>query len=140
MPGDGGSPPTVYAVGQQAQAAVRSSWPGKGTIRIVDLGGADPFANSLAAVQGLYDAPHRLGVTTVADWRDTMIATMVGPTLVVPQGPGLEEPARAWLTASEAAMRAVYVFGGAPALPATVGHAVYGDRFVVRRAPADIAG
>ncbi len=136
----GGPPSTVYAVGEQAQAAVRSSWPGKRPMHIVELGGPDPFANSLAAVQGLYDAPHRLGVTTVADWRDTLIATMVGPTLVVPDGPGLEDATRTWLSASQAAMRAVYVFGGSATLVATVGHAVYGDRFVVRRAPGDILG
>jgi hypothetical protein len=65
---------------------------------------------------------------------------MVGPTLVVPDGPGLEDATRTWLSASQAAMRAVYVFGGSATLVATVGHAVYGDRFVVRRAPGDILG
>jgi hypothetical protein len=131
---------TVYAVGEQAQAAVRSSWPGKRPLHVVDLGGSDPFANSLAAVQGLYDAPHRLAVAAVADWKDMVIASMVGPTLVVDERHGLEDAARTWLSSSQAAMRAVYVFGGSATLPASVGHAVYGDRYVVRRAPEDVAG
>jgi hypothetical protein len=131
---------TVYAVGQQAQAAVRSSWPGKPSLHIVDLGGSDAFANSLAAVQGLYDAPQRLGVTPSGDWRDMVIASMVGPTLVVDEAQGLGDSARAWLSASQAAMRAVYVFGGSATLPDALGHAVYGDRYVVRRAPTDIVG
>jgi hypothetical protein len=133
-----GHPATVYAVGQQAQAAVRTSWPGKRPFRIVDVGGPDPFANSLAAIQNLYDAPDRLAVTTVVDWRDTLIATTVGPTLVVDEEHGLVGAARAWLSASEAAMRTVYVFGGSAALPDTVGHAVYRNRFVVRRSPTEI--
>jgi hypothetical protein len=130
--------PMVYAVGMQAQAAVRSSWAGKRSFQIVDLGGADPVASSLAALQGLNDAPGRLAVTTLADWRDTLIATMVGPTLVVDESQDLEGGTQDWLTASEAAMRAVYVFSGSATLPETVGHAVYGDRFVVRRSPSDI--
>jgi hypothetical protein len=135
-----GQPATVYAVGRQAQAAVRSSWTGKRPFRIVDLGGSDPIGNSLAAVQGLYDAPGRLAVTTMADWRDALIATMVGPTLVVDESRGLEGADLDWLTASRGAMRAVYVFGGSGALPGTLGRAVYGDRFVVRRSPTDILG
>jgi WD40-like Beta Propeller Repeat len=140
MPRDAGAMPTVYAVGREAQEAVQSSWPGKRPFHIVDLGGSDPFANSLAAVQGLYDAPGRLAVTTVADWRDTLIATMVGPTLVLDERHGLDGAVRGWLTASGAALRAIHVFGGSAALPGTVGRAVYGDRFVVRRSPADILG
>ncbi|MGA8248395.1 MAG: hypothetical protein WB797_15930 [Nocardioides sp.] len=137
---DHGPLTTVYAVGEQAQAAVRSAWPGKRPLRVVDLGGSDPYANSLTAVQGLYDAPHRVGVTTAADWWDIVIASMVGPTLVVDEGQGLEDAATTWLSASQAAMRSVYVFGGPAALPGTVGHIVYGERFAVRRAPADITG
>jgi hypothetical protein len=133
-------PPTVYAVGQQAQAAVRSSWLGKGRFHIVDVGGLDPYADSLAAVQRLYDAPGRLGVATGSSWQDTLIATMVGPTLVVDEQQGLATATRAWLAASEPAMRAVYVFGGTARLAEAVGGAVYGDRFVVRRSPTDILG
>jgi Tol biopolymer transport system component len=138
MPHYDGESRTVYAVGQQAQAAVRSSWAGKRPFRIVDLGGADPLATSLAAVQGLYDAPGRLAVTTAGDWRESLIATMVGPTLVVDEGTGLGTVTRDWLTASRAAMRAVYVFGGSGALPTTVGQAVYGDGLVVTPSPTDI--
>lgn len=133
-----GYPRTVYAVGMQAQTAVRSSWPGKRSFRVVDIGGPDPYANSLDAVQSLYDAPGRVGVTTMTSWQDALIATMVGPTLVVDEGPGLETAAQDWLAAGEAAMRGVYVFGGSAALPTTVGDTVYGDRYAVTRAPTDI--
>jgi hypothetical protein len=130
--------PTVYAVGQQAQAAVRSSWPGKGRFRIVDVGGPSHYANSLEAVQDLYDAPGRVGVTTGSSWQDTLIATMVGPTLVVGDGHGLATATRAWLASSEPALLGVYVFGGPSRLAGAVGAAAYGDRFVVRRSPTDI--
>jgi hypothetical protein len=133
-----GQAATVYAVGHEAQVAVRSSWPGKRPLHVVDLGGADPLATSLAAVQGLYDAPGRLAVTTSADWRDALIATMVGPTVVVEESSGLEAATQEWLTASRAALRALYVFSGSASLPRTIGHAVYGDGFVVRASPADI--
>jgi hypothetical protein len=139
MPRDGGTP-TVYAVGQQAQAAVRSSWLGKGRFRIVDVGGPDPYASSLDAVQRLYDAAGRLGVTTGSSWPDILIATMVGPTLVVDEGQGLATADRAWLASSEPALRGVYVFGGTAGLGDAVGRAAYGDRFVVRRSPTDILG
>jgi hypothetical protein len=132
--------PKVYAVGQQAQAAVRSSWLGKQRFRIVDVGGPDPYANSLEAVQRLYDAPGRVGVTTGSSWQDTLIATMVGPTLVVGEGHGLATAARAWLASSEPALRDVYVFGGTARLAGAVGAAAYGDRFVVTRSPTDIRG
>jgi hypothetical protein len=89
-------------------------------------------------VQSLYDAPGRLAVATSADWQDTLIATMVGPTVVLDEGHGLEGVTQEWLTASRAAMRAVYVFSGSATLPETIGHAVYGDRFIVRRSPLDI--
>jgi hypothetical protein len=135
-----GATPMVYAVGQQAQAAVRSSWPGKRRFRIVDLGGPDPGANSLAAVQQLYDSPGRLAVSTAAEWQDSLIATMVGPALVLDEQHGLETTARSWMTASQAAMRHVYVFGRSVGLPRAVGQAVYGNRFVVRRSPTDILG
>ena len=133
-----GHPPTVYAVGMQAQAAVRSWWAGKRSFRVVDIGGPDPYANSLDAVQSLYDAPGRVAVTTMTSWQDALISTMAGPTLVVDEGRGLETAAQDWLTASEAALRGVYVFGGSAALPETVGHTVYGDRYEVTRAPEDI--
>jgi hypothetical protein len=130
----------VYAVGQQAQAAVRSSWPGKRSFHVVDLGGSDPYADSLAAVQRLYDAPGRVAVTTAASWQDGLIASMVGPTLVVDDRQGPEPATRAWLTASQAAMREAYVVGGSTGLADVVGRAVYGDRYVVTRSPGDIVG
>lgn len=130
--------PTVYAVGEQAQAAVRSAWSGKRPLRIVDLGGPDPYANSLAAVQGLYDAPGRVAVATATDWQDSLIATMVGPALVVDEQQGPEAAVQSWLAASQAAMRQVYVLGGPAGLARTVGHAAYGDRFALRHSPTDI--
>jgi hypothetical protein len=133
-----GQPATVYAVGQQAQAAVRSSWAGKRPFHIVDVGGADSSTTSLAAVQSLYDAPGRLALTTSADWQGTLIATMVGPAVVLDEARGLGGGIQQWLTASGAAMRAVYVFSGSATLPETIGHVVYGDRFIVRRSPIDI--
>ncbi|MGH3470992.1 MAG: hypothetical protein ACRDPG_02970, partial [Nocardioidaceae bacterium] len=138
MPHYAGYPPTVYAIGMQAQAALRTSWPGKRHFRVVDIGGPDPYANSLDAVESLYDAPGRVGVTTVSDWQQAMIATMVGPTIVVEGGHGLEAATADWLTAGEAAIRAVYVFGGPSTLPDAVGHTVYGDQFTVMRSPKDI--
>ncbi|HEY3528774.1 MAG TPA: hypothetical protein VGK78_06450 [Nocardioides sp.] len=132
------APATVYAVGRDAQAAVRSSWPGKAPFRIVDVGGADPLADSLASVQTLYDAPGRLSVTTDADWRDLLIATMAGPALVVDRQQGLSEAAGVHLADSDAVVRAIYVFGGPAGLPQAIGTAVYGDRYDVRRAPTDI--
>jgi hypothetical protein len=140
MPRDLGSPPTVYAVGQQAQAAVRSAWPGRQRFRIVDLGGPDPYANSLAAVQGLDDAPGRLAVSPAADWRDELVATMAGPALVVDERQGLGAAARSWLAASQPAMRGVIVVGGPRGLPRLVGRTVYDHRFTVRRTPTDILG
>lgn len=137
MPRDVGLP-TVYAVGQQAQAAVRSAWVGKGRFRIVDVGGQDPYDTSLEALQRLYDSPGRVGVTTGSSWQDTLIATMVGPTLVVDGGHGLATATRAWLASSEPALREVYVFGGTANLAEAAGRATYGDRFVVRRSPPDI--
>jgi len=132
------APATVYAVGGQAQAAVRSSWPGKRRFRIVDVGGPSPSAVSLAALQTLYDSPGHLSVTTIADWQDALIATMASPTLVVDRQAGPSTATRGWLAAGEAALRAVYVFGQPAGLADTVGQAVYGDRYVVRREPADI--
>jgi hypothetical protein len=130
-----GSPTTVYAVGRDAQTAVRSSWPGRGPFTVVDVGGADSDDDSLAAVQALYDAPGRLSVTTSADWRSVLIASMAGPALVV--DPDLTAEAREHLAASEAVLRNVYVFGGSSRLVRTVGDAAYRGRYVVRRAPAD---
>ena len=130
------APATVYAVGRDAQAAVRSSWPGKRPFRIVDVGGTDPTDDSLAAVETLYDAPGRLSVATSADWRDVLIATMAGPALVVDQS--LSTAAREHLAASEAVLRTVNVFGGPRGLVRSVGDAAYGDRYVVRPAPTDI--
>jgi hypothetical protein len=135
-----GTPATVYAVGRDAQAAVRSSWAGKRPFRIVDVGGPDPTGDSLAAVQSLYDAPGRLSVTTTADWRDVLISSMVGPALAVDQQAGLSSAARQWLGAGEAVLRSVYVMGGPADLPRTVGSAVYGDRYAVRQTPTDITG
>jgi hypothetical protein len=135
-----GATPTVYAVGEQAQAAVRSAWPGKSSFRIVDLGGPDPYADSLTAVQGLYDAPDRLTVAPVTDWQSALVATMVGPTLVVDERQALGRAARTWLAASQPAMREVYVLGGSGELPDLVGRAVYGHRFALSSAPTDILG
>ena len=129
--------PAVYAVGRDAQAAVRSSWPGKRPFTIVDVGGTDVAGDSLAAVQGLYDAPGRLSVATSADWRAMLIAGMAGPTLVVAHR-GLTPGASEWLAASQAVMRNVYVVGGSSALATTAGQAVFGDRYVLRRSPTDI--
>jgi len=42
------------------------------------------------------------------------------------------------LAAGEAVLRAVYVFGGSPDLPRTVGDEAYGGHAVVRRSPEDI--
>jgi len=130
------APATVYAVGHDAQVAVRSSWPGKRPFVVVDLGGTDPAADSLAAVQALYDAPGRLSVAPAADWRSVLIATMAGPALVVDQQPSAA--AQEHLAAGEAVLRAVYVFGGSPDLPRTVGDEAYGGHAVVRRSPEDI--
>jgi hypothetical protein len=130
--------PTVYAVGRQAQTALRSSWPGKRPLHVVDVGGDNPIADSLAAVRSLYDAPGRLSVTTDADWHDSLIAGMVGPALVVDQRRGPATDARGWLSASAAALRAIYVLGGPSSLSRTVGRATYGTRYVVHRAPTDI--
>ncbi len=132
------APATVYAVGADAQAAVRSSWAGKRRFTIVDVGGSDVVGDSLAAVQTLYDAPGRLAVTTSADWHDMLIAGMVGPALVVDPDQGLSTDASDWLAASQAVIRAVYVYGGPSTLPGTVGHAVFGTRYVERRSPTDI--
>ena len=140
MARDPGDPATVYAVGRRAQAAVRSSWAGKRPFRIIDVGGADPYGDSLAAVQSLYDAPGRVAVSTGGDWRDVLISSMVGPALVVGQDAGASSAARAWLGAGEAVLRSVYVMGGSADLARTVGTAVYGDRYVVRRSPTDITG
>ncbi len=127
---------TVYAVGRDAQVAVRSSWSGKRPLHIVDVGGQDTAADSLAAVQGLYDAPGRLSVASAGDWRGMLIAGMAGPTLVVDRA--LTPAAQGWLAASQPVMRGIYVFGGPAALPGDVGRAVFGDRYVVRHSPTDI--
>jgi hypothetical protein len=140
MPHDAGAPATVYAVGREAQAAVRSSWAGKRSFRIVDVGGRDRSGDSLAAVQRLYDAPGHLSVTTAASWSDLLIAGMVGPVLAVDGVHSLTPATRTRLAASQAVLRAVYVFGPSPALADTVGRAVYGGRYAVRRSPADITG
>jgi hypothetical protein len=135
-----GLQPTVYAVGREAQAAVRSSWPGKRAFQIVDIGGSDSSSDSLAAVQSLYDAPGRLSVTTGTAWQDMLITSMVGPALVVGSGDSLTPSVREWLAASQPVMRGVYVLGGSPGLARAVGRAVYGDRYVVRSEPGDIIG
>jgi hypothetical protein len=133
-----GAPATVYAVGHEAQLAVRSTWPGKRALRIVDVGGSDTAGDSLAAVQALYDAPGRLAVTTSADWQDMLIAGMVGPALVVDAHQVLTSADESWLAASQAVLRAVYVLGGSTELPAAVGQAAFGDRYVERPSPTDI--
>jgi hypothetical protein len=131
-----GTPATVYAVGAAAQAAVRSPWPGKKAFQIVDIGGVDTTSTSLAAVQGLYDAPGRLVVTAADDWRDQLIGGMVGPTLVVDGS--LSPDARSWLEASQPVMRAVYLLGAATDQTAAMGQAVYGERYRVVPSPRDI--
>jgi hypothetical protein len=139
MPHDLDQPPTVYAVGSDAQEAVRSSSAGTRTFQVVDVGGgSDDYSDSLAVVGELYDAPGRLSVTTAADWRDLLIATMAGPALVVDARQGPSTAARDALAAGEAVLRSVYVVGGPRSLPRAIGRAVYGDRFVLRREPADI--
>jgi hypothetical protein len=130
------TPATVYAVGGEAQAAVRSSWTGKQPFRVIDVGGPDADATSLAAVESLYDAPGRLSVTTASSWQDMLIAGMVGPALVVDHGLTVE--ARNWLAVSQPVMRSVYVLGGSPALADTVGHTVFGRHYDVEQAPTDI--
>jgi hypothetical protein len=138
MAHDPENPATVYAVGREAQTAVRTSWAGKRPFRIIDVGGSDQYVDSLAAVQDLYDAPGRVSVTTAADWHDLLISSMVGPALVVDQRAGLSSAAQEWLGAGEAVLRSVYVMGGPAGLPAAVGTAAYGDRYVVHRTPTDI--
>lgn len=135
---DADAPATVYAVGREAQLAVRSSWPGKRSFTIVDVGGSDAGGDSLAALQVLYDAPGRLSVAPSDDWRSMLVAGMAGPALVVDPEQGLSPAETGWLAASQAVMRAVYVCGGSDSLPGLVGHAVYGARYVQRPAPTDI--
>jgi hypothetical protein len=130
------TPATVYAVGAEAQAAVRSSWTGKGAFQVIDVGGSSVGSTSLAAMQVLYDSPGRLSVTAATDWQDGLIAGMAAPTFVLDGA--LTRGATAWLAASQPVMRSVYVLGSATALAGNVGRAVYGDRYEVDRTPNDI--
>ncbi|MGH3444237.1 MAG: hypothetical protein ACRDPB_02565 [Nocardioidaceae bacterium] len=140
MQRDPGYPPTVYAVGMQAQAAVRTSWPGKRHFRTVDLGGPDPYANSLDAARSLYDGPGRVAVSTTSDWQAALVGSTIGPTILVDEGHGMESATSDWLTAGEASLRGVYVFGGSRSLPDLVGHAVFGpSHFDTVAHPHDIA-
>ncbi|HET7386018.1 MAG TPA: hypothetical protein VFJ19_05060 [Nocardioidaceae bacterium] len=136
---DPGFTPTVYAVGTQAQAAVRTSWPGKRHFRIEDVGGPDPYANSLDVTRSLYDGPGRIAVSTTASWQAALVASTIGPALLIDESHGMESATSDWLSSSEASLRGIYALGGSAGLPDQVGHAVFGPtHFDVVRQPHDI--
>jgi len=123
----GQNPVTVVAVGAQAQAAVRSSWPGKpAALSAAPVGGADADFNSVLVARRYSDGPTEVAITTTDSWQDALLAAENGPgmpMLAVDPKAGLSTQAIAWLEDSASSVSTVVIYGDATAVPDQIANA-----------------
>ncbi|HEU5334201.1 MAG TPA: hypothetical protein VFU73_15580 [Actinocrinis sp.] len=111
----------LVAVGAQAQAAVRSSWPGKpAALSATPVGTADADFNSVLIARRYSDGPTEVALTTTASWQDALLAAANGPgmpMLAVDPKAGLSTQAVAWLEDAASSVSTVVLYGDATAVP-----------------------
>ena len=117
----GQNPVEVVAIGAQAQAAVRSSWPGKpAALSATPVGGADADFNSVLITRRYSDGPTEVAIAATDSWQDALLAAANGPgmpMLVVDPKAGLSAEAIAWLEDCASSVSTLVLYGGATAVP-----------------------
>lgn len=114
-------PPSLVAVGGQAQAALASSWPGKpANLPVTAVGGSDADLNALLVAKQYSDGPTEVALTATGSWQDALLAASNGPgmpLLVVDPQAQLSADATGWLGQSAASVSTVVVYGDTSSVP-----------------------
>lgn len=117
-------PPSLVAVGGQAQTALASSWPGKpANLPVTAVGGSDADLNALLVAKQYSDGPTEVALTATSSWQDALLAASNGPgmpLLVVDPQAGLSTDATGWLGQSAASVSTVVVYGDTSSVPDSI--------------------
>jgi hypothetical protein len=104
--------PTVYALGNDAVAAVNGSLSGRPPVKIVNLTTNDPATESLQALRTFSAGPTTVALVSSTSWPMQLIAAASGsPVLIVDPKRELSTSATQWLAASSGSIASVYAFG-----------------------------
>ncbi|NUR24671.1 MAG: hypothetical protein HOV83_02265 [Catenulispora sp.] len=124
--GTAGSTP-VYAVGGQADAALRSAGyhVGGGTKQFTPVWGQDRYATSLLVAQDFFDGPDKVGFATGLNWADALsggalMGRLNAPLLLTDPQAGPTADVLAWLRHSAPQLSRALVFGGKAAVGGSV--------------------
>jgi WD40-like Beta Propeller Repeat len=104
--------PTVYALGADAAAAVGGSWPGRPSVKVVNLSARDPATESLRTLATSANGPTTIALVPSTSWQMQLIAAISGsPVLLFDPKHGLSAAAAQWLTTSSGSIASVDAFG-----------------------------
>ncbi len=110
--------PTVYALGADAAAAVGGSWPGRPSVKVVNLSAKDPATESLRTLETSANGPTTIALVPSTSWQMQLIAAMSGsPVLLIDPKHGLSAAATRWLTTSSGSIASVDAFGDPASVP-----------------------
>lgn len=117
-------PPSLVAVGGQAQTALASSWTGKpANLPVTAVGGSDADLNALLVAKQYSDGPTEVALTATSSWQDALLAASNGPAmplLVVDPQLQLSSDATGWLGQSASSVSTVVVYGDTSSVPDSV--------------------
>jgi hypothetical protein len=125
----------VYAIGGQANTALKSVGFGTSARQYTDVHGANRYATSLLVAQTFFDGPTRVGFATGLNWADAlsggaMMGTLGGPLLLTNPVTGPDVDGLTWLRHTGPQLGTALVFGGYGAVgagvDASVGQAISG--------------